>query len=191
MRLASPPLIAKAPPMSISNEIALDLLRVFGQNVLSHRVRTYGDYAHLIGRMGASDGLAVGKAMHAIGAVCVVEQLPVAPLFWVESANGAGKSVFESDPDERRYVIEAGNYDTMYVVAREYSYTREEFDRLESRVTKLLATDEPAKWSPHRLWRVVFRTKPKGSPETYFERAMARYREINETLRAARAGQKP
>ena len=71
-----------AHQMPSAHEIALDVLRSFGPNVVAHRPPwTYGQYANAIGRDPAEYGLAIGKSMHAIGALCVIRQLPVAPLY--------------------------------------------------------------------------------------------------------------
>ena len=45
--------------------------------------------------------------MHAIGALCVVRQLPVAPLYWVQRADGEHRGVFEQDAIERQYIVES------------------------------------------------------------------------------------
>ena len=93
--------------MATAHEIALDVLRSFGPNVVARRPSlTYGQYATAIGRSPAEYGLAIGKAMHAIGAACVIRQVPVAPLFWVRRADDEPRGIFESDPLERQYIID-------------------------------------------------------------------------------------
>jgi len=77
-------------------------------NVVARRPpMTYGQYAAAIEHPPARYGLAVGKAMHAIGALCVVRQLPVAPLYWVQRADGEHRGVFEQDAIERQYIVES------------------------------------------------------------------------------------
>ena len=177
--------------MASAHEIALDVLRSFGPNVVARRSpMTYGQYAHAIGRDPQEYGLAIGKAMHAIGALCVVRQLPVAPLFWVQRADGEHRGIFESDPLERRIIIQSKDIDTMYVVAREYQYSIKEFEGLESALKKSLDSGRISHWSPHEIWRLTFTSKPNGQERTYYERAMARYREIFETFKAEKASAK-
>ena len=173
--------------MPSAYEIAGDLLRVFGENVLTRRPpRTYGQYATALGKSPRSYGLAVGQAMHAIGAVCVVQKVPVAPLFWVKRADNQDRAIFESDPTEFLYVVASGDYDTMYVVAREYIYKQEEFDRMESTLKKMLAKGSLNSWSPHAVWHETFRKKPKDCEQTYYERAMSHYRELFAQIKASR-----
>lgn len=173
--------------MSTAYEIAGDLLRIFGENVVARRApMTYGQYATALRKPAKKYGLAVGQAMHAIGAVCVVQRVPVAPLFWVRRADDGDRAIFESDPTERLHVISSGNYDTMYVVAREYAYRAEEFARLEKTLQRMLAKGSLNNWSPHSVWQETFRVKPKDSNETYFERAMSHYRTLFNEMKAAR-----
>jgi hypothetical protein len=141
--------------MSSAFEIALDVLNAFAPNVIARKSpMSYGKYAALIGRTPSKDALAVGKAMHAIGAVCVVRALPVAPLYWVESEAGGEKGVFESDALERQFVLNPGHFGTMYVVAREYRYTAQDFQGVEKALR--VALKNPSKWSPHKLWHKAF-----------------------------------
>jgi hypothetical protein len=173
--------------MASAHEIASDLLRTFAQNVVARRPPwTYGQYATALGKDPRDYGLAVGMAMHAIGAICVVRQLPVAPLFWVRRADNQDAGIFESDSLERKFVIEGGNYDTMYVVAREYRYDESEFDKLHQALEKSLASGKVNEWSPHGIWHLTFAKKPKDSNLTYFERAMARYRALFEEMKRQR-----
>ncbi len=151
---------------------------------------TYGQYATAIGRTAAEYGLAVGKAMHAIGALCVVRQVPVAPLFWVRRADGEHRGIFESDVLERQYIIESKDIDTMYVVSREHEYTTEEFVGIENALRKSLASGKIATWSPHEIWHLTFFKKPKNSSLTYYERAMNRYRELFIQIKNQKAARK-
>lgn len=171
--------------MASAHEIAADLLRSFGANVVARRPpMTYGQYAALIGRSPAEYGLAVGKAMHAIGALCVIRQVPVAPLYWVQRADGEHRGIFERDPLERQHIIESRDIDVMYVVSREYSYTDEEFAGIESALRKSLASGRVANWSPHEIWHLTFHKCPKESSITYYQRAMDRYRELFRQIKA-------
>jgi len=177
--------------MASAHEIAVDVLHSFGMNVVARRPpMTYGQYAALIGRKPAEYGLAVGKAMHAIGALCVIRQLPVAPLYWVERADGGHRGIFESDPLERQHIIETRDIDVMYVVAREYTYSSLEFNELESALRKSLASGSVSNWSPHEIWRLTFQKTPKDSPLTYYQRAMDRYRKLFGEIKAQKGGAK-
>ncbi len=160
--------------MSSAFEIALDVLKAFGPNVIARQPpMSYRKYASLIGRAPSKDGLAVGQAMHAIGAVCVVRALPVAPLYWVESEAGGEKRVFESDALERQLILDRGHFGTMYVVAREYRYSEQDFEGVEKALR--VALKNPSTWSPHKLWHRTFRARVKDSELTYFDFAMRRY----------------
>ena len=130
---AALPIVHGSCRMASAYEIAAGVLRSFSANVVARRPpMTYGQYAAAIGRIPAHYGLAVGKAMHAIGALCVIRQVPVAPLYWVQRVDGAERRIFESDQLEHKYIIESKDIDIMYVVSREYSYTNEEFVGIES-----------------------------------------------------------
>ena len=78
----------------------------------------------------------------------------------------------------------------MYVVAREYHYSAEEFTRLEAALQKSLASGNVANWSPHEIWHLTFFKKPKDSTLTYYERAMNRYRELFDAIKSQRAAHK-
>lgn len=175
--------------MASSYEIAVDVLRAFGPNVVSRRPpMTYGHYASAIGQEPEKYGLAVGQAMHAIGALCVIHQVPVAPLHWIRSANDSYRGIFESDPLERQKIVESKDIDDMYVVSREYHYTQEEFDGIENALLKSLESGRISDWSPHRLWHLIFVKKPAESSLTYYERAMMHYRALLLEIKARRGG---
>ena len=177
--------------MASAHEIAADVLRSFGPNVVGRRPpMTYGQYAKAIGRDPAEYGLAVGKAMHAIGALCVIRKLPVAPLYWVRNAADEPRGIFERDPLERQFIIDSKDIDTMYVVAREYSYKNEEFVGLENALRKSLSAGHVSNWSPHEIWHLTFSKHPKESPLTYYERAMAHYRELFIKIKSEKAARK-
>lgn len=177
--------------MASAHEIAADVLRSFGQNVVARRTPiTYGQYATAIGRSPGKYGLAVGKAMHAIGALCVIRQIPVAPLYWVRRADDEHRGIFESDSLERQYIVDSKDIDTMYVVSREYHYTSEEFEGLEAALRKSLANGGVSNWSPHQIWHLTFRECPKDSLLTYYQCAMNRYRELLNRMKIEKAARK-
>ena len=173
--------------MASAHEIALDVLRSFGPNVVARRSpMSYGQYAQAIGKDPREYGLAVGKAMHAIGALCVVKQIPVAPLYWVQRADGEDRGIFESNALERQHIIESKDIDTMYVVAREYKYNISEFDSLEASLRKSIDERKITHWSPHEIWQLTFNLKPSGDNRTYYARAMDRYRSILAEIKSKR-----
>jgi hypothetical protein len=171
--------------MTTAREIALEVLPHFAKNVLAGYVFSYGHYAAVTGRSAAKESMALGKAMHAIGAACVFAKIPVAPLYFVKRADNQDPQVFVSDPLENQCVI--GYYDTLFVAAREYRYNEQDFRRIEVSLRETI----PNWWSPHQMWHVAVAAKPKGSNETYFERALAVYKGIIENERQARKKSKP
>jgi hypothetical protein len=172
--------------MATGQELALQLLPVFAENVVArNKPQTYGFYAKQIGRDPAKGAISLGPAMHAIGAVCVIQQLPVAPLHWVVRAQGEPRQVFANDPLEAQEILKKERFDTMYVVAREYRYTMAEFDKVRQNLEKLISK-APPDWSPHFLWHLAIVKKPRGEALTYLERAMARYSTLLAELKAER-----
>ncbi|CAG0992689.1 hypothetical protein GPROT1_03162 [Gammaproteobacteria bacterium] len=118
--------------------------------------------------------------MHAIGGVCVLAAVPVAPLHFVQRSDGAWRGVFEEDSSERSHVLP--HYDVIYVSARDYGYSQQDF----ARVARGLAEVVPKDWSPHKIWHHAIYRKPKGASDTYFERALAKYNALVDQLRLAR-----
>ena len=173
--------------MATGQELALQLLSVFAENVVArHSPKTYGYYAKLIGRDPAKEAISIGPAMHAIGAVCVIQQLPVAPLHWVVRAEGEPRQVFASDVLESHHILDRQRFDTMYVVAREYRYSMAEFEKLQQAM-KTLIDKAPRDWTPHFLWHLAIVKKPKGEDQTYLERAMLKYETLLAEFKAERA----
>ena len=173
--------------MATGHELALQLLPTFAENVVSGHQRTYGFYAKSIGRDPAKEAISIGPAMHAIGAVCVIQQLPVAPLYWVTRNEGDPKQIFASDVLESHHVLDLGRFDTMFVVAREYQYSMAEFERLQKAMEKVLTGKAPPDWTPHFLWHMAIVKKPKGENQTFLERAMSRYEALRTEIKAEKA----
>lgn len=167
--------------MASARQLALDVLPHFAEAVLCGNVLPYGYYAKAIGRSIAEDSIAIGHAMHAIGGVCVYAQIPVAPLYFVRRADRSWRGVFESDPLESERVLP--HYDTLYASAKVYKYTSNDFTRVERGLREVV----PNKWSPHFVWHFAVVNKPKGSDETYFQRALRNYVQIIEEAKANRA----
>ena len=170
--------------MASGREIALQVFPVFAENVLARRVMSYGAYAKRIGRDPVKEAITIGPAMHVIGAVCVVRQLPVAPLYFVKTSDGEGRQIFAADRLEAKLVLP--HFDTLLVASREYKYTREELEQVEKRLRDVLVMKAPRNWTPHHLWHMALVNKPKDSVQTYFERAREKYRAIIAELRHTR-----
>lgn len=171
--------------MATGHELALQLLPTFAENVVArHSPKSYGFYAKTIGRNPAKEAISIGPAMHAIGAVCVIQQLPVAPLYWVTREQGEPRQVFASDALESHHILTLGRFETMFVVAREYKYTTAEFERLRKAMEKVFIGNAQPNWTPHFLWRMAIVEKPIGEDRTFLERAMSRYEKLRAELKA-------
>jgi hypothetical protein len=160
--------------MSISVEMALKVLPYFTNAVLKRQVYSYGYFATCIGRNSSTDSVALGPVFHAIGAACVVNQVPVAPLYFVEREDGEERNIFESDGMECLNVLP--HYDLLYVSAREYIYQPVEFER----ITSWLSRPSVSKLTPHDIWHRAIKWKPNNSEKTYFESALDKYRSFIE-----------
>lgn len=169
--------------MASGQELAVQLLPLFAKNIVARLQMTYGYYAKNIGRDPAKEALSIGPAMHCIGAVCVIRQIPVAPLYWIRRESGQPRQVFASDALESRDILDSGRFDTMYVVAREYRYSLSEFEQVQETMEALIAK-APKNWTPHFLWHYVIANKPKGENRSYLERACDRYEALLDDLRA-------
>lgn len=171
--------------MATAREIAAQVLPHFAENVLAGRRLTYGRYAHLIGRDVATEAITIGQVMHLIGVLCVFRQLPVAPLYFVKRAVGEARQIFASDPTESLHVLP--HFDNLYVVAREYQYSEEDFEGINTRLHKVLLEKAPPDWTPHHLWHLAIWKCPENSEQTYFQRALSKYECIIDELRKQRS----
>jgi hypothetical protein len=170
--------------MATARELALEVLPHFQQAVLGRCVYTYGHYAIKVGRSSASDSMAIGQAMHALGAGCVLAGVPVAPLFFVERADGEARGVFEGDLAETRHVLP--HFDLLYVTAREHPYSTAEFDKIDKALrTAFPAHLKPTQLSPHDLWHVLIYAKLKDG-KTILEKSLENYRELFAQLKKTR-----
>jgi hypothetical protein len=148
--------------MSTAREIAIEVLPHFAKSVLSGHVFSYGVYAKAIGRNQAKESMVIGKAMHAIGGVCVLVGIPVAPLHFVERADGEWRGVFESAFAERTHVLP--HYDLLCVTARIHKYTEKDFERVERALRETLPKYlRPDQLSPHDIWHLAIYSKRKDS----------------------------
>jgi len=144
---------------------------------LAGRVRSYGYYAKKIGLDPARESIVLGPAFHAIGGVCVLAGIPVAPLYYVKREDGAWRGVFQSDPLEALRVLPY--YKILFVAAREGRYEEEGFQRVFKGLTEIL----PQSWSPHFIWHYAIVNSFDESGQTYFERSLDRYRCIVDEVR--------
>lgn len=174
-----------------SRETAFEILPHFAKNVLAKRVRTYGHYAQCIGLTPSKDGLKVGHAMHVIGAACVFRCVPIAPLHYVKGADGEWRKVFKSDPLEARDVLP--HYDALLTSARAYEYNEQDFQNISESIDAMVNTGSIKDYdlSPHHLWHWAIVNKPEGYKETYFERALSRYKIFIESERRKRQEKEP
>lgn len=176
------------------NEIAVSVFEELALEVLARRQRTYGFYAAKLGADPGAFAQAIGQAMHAIGAVCIIRRVPVMPLFWVTNVEGADAgdaSVFLADGEERSQVVDSGDFDAMYVVAREHHYTDADMDSVGEALRAWTTSTKVGDYSPHRLWRRTFLERPAGADVTYYQRAMAAYRGELEELKSRRRAAAP
>src|SRR5258708_24157162 len=162
--------------MSSAREIALEVLPSFSANVLAGRVLSYGYYAKAIGRDVATESMVVGHAMHAIGGVCAIAGIPVAPLHFIKRADGKWRGIFESDAAESIHVLP--HYNFLCLVARIYRYTENDFNLIERGLREILPKYlKPNQLSPHDIWHVAIFTKVEDSI-TFFQRSLNLYRQI-------------
>jgi hypothetical protein len=176
--------------MATAHEIALQVLPWFAENVVARNPPlSYGYYAGKIGRDPAKEAIIVGHAMHAIGAVCVIRQLPVAPLHYAKRMDGEARQVFASNKLEADYVLR--HVGKMRIVAREYHFTAEEFEGLAGVMRKVLTGKAPASWTPHVLWEMVIKERPKNSDQTYLQRALSHYDKLWAEMKDSRKERKP
>lgn len=168
--------------MATAREIASAVLPHFIENVFAGRQWTYGNYAYSIGRDVAKEAIIIGQAMHLIGALCVFRQVPIAPLYYVKRGDGETRQIFASDITESLHVLP--HFDTLYIAAREYKYSEADLDGVSKGLNKVLLKKAPPDWSPHHLWHLAIWKCPKGSQETYFQRALKKYEGILHELRS-------
>jgi hypothetical protein len=167
--------------MASAREIAIEVLPHFAENVLAGRVLSYGYYAKAIGRNVAKESIVIGQAMHAIGGVCAIAGIPIAPLHYIRRADGKWRGVFESDVSESTHVLP--HYDFLCLVARIHKYTEKDFSRVDHGLREVLPKYlNPDQLSPHDIWHVAIYTKLEDFP-TIFERSLSLYREIHENAK--------
>ena len=170
--------------MSTAIEIATLVLPHLKDNVLKGWTRTYGYYANAIGRTAAKDSMAVGMAMHTIGAACVFCCIPIIPLHFVESTNEKYQGIFDTEYSERNFV--KPHWAKLVVTSRDYKYTDQDFRILQKALEEILPTVfSKAGQSPKSLWRYIIYQESPGEG-TWLNRALSEYEEIFAQLRAAK-----
>jgi len=172
--------------MATAREIALAVLPHFAKNVLAGSVCDYSYYAKAIGRNPAKEAIIVGDAMHAIGGTCVLCEAPVAPLHYVQRADGKWRGVFEADSIERSHVLP--HYKLLYEAARVYAYTQSDFSRIERGLRDIIPEflSPHNLGSPHDIWHVAVLNKLDDST-TPFQRALVAYQRIVDEERTKKA----
>src|SRR5438105_1258072 len=146
--------------MASTLQLAAEVLPHFQENVLRGWPRTYGFYAHAIGRNQATEAMVIGKAMHAIGAACILTRVPVAPIHFVERADGEWRGVFESAWSESTHVLPAWN--TLAVSARVHKYSEQDFSKI-AKAIQIIPKHFPSDWqSPQQLWNYLIYAKAEG-----------------------------
>jgi len=116
--------------------------------------------------------------------VVEAEKSPIAPLHFVKRTDQVARQVFAANHLETDLVLP--HFPTLRFVAEKYSYSRDELEEIERRLRDVLVKKAPANWTPHFLWREALLKRPGDSKETYFEAALARYKEIETQLKQKR-----
>ena len=169
--------------------LATILMPLFQENVLRRTPRTYGYYAAHAGLDVAKESILIGKAMHAIGAACVMTRTPIAPLRYVERADGEWQGIFEKTSLERTAV--KPHWTVLSVTSRDHVYTVDELNEVNRALTQVVPKFIPESWSPERLWKYLIEEKLE-TGQSWFERAMEKYDGMFDDLRIARnAGRSP
>lgn len=161
--------------MAKALELAVGVLPHFAKEVRAKRVCDYSFYAREIGRS-SREAIAMGSAMHLIGGACVLCGVPVAPLHYVQRADGAWRGVFEADSLEKEIVLP--HIGVLTEAARVYAYTERDFERvaraLAEAIPKYLSSQNFD--SPHHVWHFALAARvSRASPITFFEKALEVY----------------
>jgi hypothetical protein len=173
--------------MATAREVAIEVLPYFEQSVLAGHVLPYRYYASSIGRDAAKESMVIGQAMHAIGGVCALCAIPIAPLFFIKRSDDEWRGIFEGNPSEQQYVLP--HYDLLYVTAREYKYTAKDFQRLSHGLKEVLPKHlGPDQLSQHDIWRVVIHSKLQDGT-TPLDRAILKYKEIYAEAQKTKRGE--
>ncbi|MDH4449631.1 MAG: hypothetical protein QE265_03445 [Rhodoferax sp.] len=172
--------------MTSALSIAAEVLPHFRANVMSNWTYTYGHYAAAIGRSAAKEGVVIGKAMHVIGAACVMAKVPVAPIHYVERADGEWQGIFERAASESIHV--RPHWPTLAVSSRVHRYTDEDFNLVSRLLNELIPRYFKPEWqTPANIWIYLIHTVAEND-QTWLQRALASYEEVIAKARAVRGG---
>ena len=170
--------------MTTALQLAAEVLPHFTANVLGQQVHTYGFYAHAIGRDAAKESMVIGKAMHVVGAACIIARVPVAPIHYVKRADGEWRGIFERAVGESIHVLPA--WDTLAISARLYKYTEADFKSIAKLLHEGIPQCFPPSWqSPSQIWKYLIYTVAEGNA-TWLRRALVKYEAIIDAERHRR-----
>lgn len=171
--------------MPKSLELALQVLPHLSENACKGQAwqRTYGHYATAIGLDPSENGLAIGMAMHTIGAGCIFAKVPVAPIYYVERADGEWRGIFESEYSEKTLVLP--NWNVLSVSARVHPYTVADFERVHKALSTVLPKHLPNVNTPKKLWQFIVRREATPGV-TWLQRALASYGQVIDAERERR-----
>ncbi|HSV50735.1 MAG TPA: hypothetical protein VLJ57_01360 [Burkholderiaceae bacterium] len=173
--------------MATSLQIACEVLPHFEANALNGHTRTYGFYAQAIGRNPAKDAMAIGKAMHIIGAACIMAAVPVAPIHFVDRADGEWRGIFERSALERTYLLP--HWDVLVVSSRAHKYTSDEFRTMAILLNDRVPTVFPEDMqTPDKIWQILIpmRDHRANGERTLLQTALIRYEQIIAEAKARR-----
>ena len=113
-------------------------------------------------------------------------RVPVAPIHYVERADGEWRGIFERAASESFHVFPA--WSTLAVSAHIHTYTEEDFRLIGKVLNELVPKYFSPEWqSPRKLWVHLIYTKAEGET-TWLRRALTKYEQIIEPARKARSG---
>lgn len=163
--------------MSKSLDLAIQVLPHLSANARRGQTwqQTYGYYASTVGLDPVKNGMAIGMAMHVIGAGCIFAKVPVAPIHYVERADGEWQGIFESSYSEKTKVLPYWN--VLATSARIHIYTEEDFERVRIALSSVLPKHLPSLNSPRKLWHFIA-VKEVLPGITWLQRAVSSYEEV-------------
>ena len=183
--VCSVPVVSNVRPhMTSALTIAAEVLPHFRANVMRNWPRTYGHYAAAIGRSAAKEGVVIGKAMHVIGAACIMAKVPVAPSHYVERADGEWQGIFESAASKAIHV--RPHWTTLAVSSRIHRYSDADFNLVSRLLNDLIPKHFSPEWqTPANIWIYLIHAIAENE-QTWLQRALASYEEVIAKARVAR-----
>ena len=135
-------------------------------------IRSYGFYAERIGMKAEQGGLAIGMAMHTIGAACVLAKVPVIPIHYVERADGEWRGIFESEYAEKCYVL--SHWNLLATSSRVHVYTEANLGSVAKALNTVIPAHLQSLSTPKQLWRfLIYNESSHGV--TWLHRALPAY----------------